>query len=526
MLSAALGLVALFAISRIYKLWSGLKGVGYAPGIRCAFGARSSWGLLIPKRLSSFFYNPGSNFLWEMHRSGGFETEMDVMTVVPWLHGDPVVVTSSMETMQQVAGYSDDFDKLTEENGTILFGPNVATLQKETWKKHRRVLNPAFSKKLYAMVWKESMRMFRDMVETEAWDKKEGVDIPILGDLTAKFTLSIVASCAFDFRSAWSDSISAAGMEMSLQKCLKVVIEDIPIRLLAPKWAYVLPFKALKRVDTAFTTLFSFMRSQIALRREKIMSEDVTDDNTAGKITIFNNIVKANIEGGKFAFSEDEVVGNTFVMLFAGHETTARTLNGALALLGLYQDEQDKVYEEIKRVLSDGRDPEFEDSESFTYLRKCIQETMRLYPPAAGLIREAMRDVHLSVARRATGEKSHDVFIKKGTQVLINFLPIHYNPRHFPDPEAFKPSRWTDESLTSEAAAFAGFGHGPRACIGRKFSLAEATCFLVMLLRDWRVEVDLAPGETPQQWQQRVMTEQINTSRGLGPISIRLSRRH
>ncbi|KDQ08482.1 hypothetical protein BOTBODRAFT_566618 [Botryobasidium botryosum FD-172 SS1] len=80
--------------------------------------------------------------------------------------------------------------------GTSLFGTNVVMLQEEPWKKHRRVLNPAFSNKLYALVWKESMRMFRDMVDTEAWDKKQSVDIPLLNDLTTKIGYLIHRSSA------------------------------------------------------------------------------------------------------------------------------------------------------------------------------------------------------------------------------------------------------------------------------------------------------------------------------------------
>ncbi|KDQ08639.1 hypothetical protein BOTBODRAFT_37792 [Botryobasidium botryosum FD-172 SS1] len=522
MLQAALVLLALFAFSRVYKVWSGLKAVDYISGIRCAFGARSSLGLLLPTRLKSFFYNPGPNYVWEKQRTGGFEE--DIVSVVPWLHGSPVAIVSSMEAMQQVLGYSDDFDKLTREPGTALFGTNVVTLQKEAWKKHRRVVHPAFSNKLYSLVWKESMRMFRDMVDTEGWDKKQSVDIPLLSNLTSKFTLNIVASCAFDFRSTWSDSIASVGNEMTLQECLKTVIGDAPVRILAPKWAYyVFPFGALRRVDTAFSTIFGFMRAQIALRREKIVSEDVTSEDTQGKNTIFNNIVKANMDGGKFAFDEEEVIGNTFIMLFAGHETTARTLNSLLSLLALYQDEQDKVYQEIKRILPDGRDSTFEDFESFTQIRKCIQEAMRLYPPIGALLREAMHDVQIGVTNKITGEKERTVVIKKGTQILVNVLGIHYNPRHFPDPETFKPSRWDDGSIDPDA--FGGFGQGPRACIGRKFSLAEATCFVAMLLRDWRVEVDLAEGESPQQWQRRVMTDKATGPRGLGPISVRFVKR-
>jgi hypothetical protein len=121
------------------------------------------------------------------------------------------------------------------------------------------------------------------------------------------------------------------------------------------------------------------MRSQIALRRDNI--EEVAEDDDLGKNVIFDNIVRAGVDGGKFALNEGEVMGNTFVMLFAGHgafeisnhvylwnvwaiwdvdkcaETVSRTLTGVLSLLGLYGDEQEKAYLEIEQVLSDHREP-------------------------------------------------------------------------------------------------------------------------------------------------------------------------
>lgn len=67
------------------------------------------------------------------------------------------------------------------------------------------------------------------------------------------------------------------------------------------------------------------MRSQVALRREQINNDgtlalDLKDDES-WKNTIFDTIVRANADGGKFAFDEEEVLGNTFIMLFAGHGT-------------------------------------------------------------------------------------------------------------------------------------------------------------------------------------------------------------
>ncbi|KDQ14273.1 hypothetical protein BOTBODRAFT_110236 [Botryobasidium botryosum FD-172 SS1] len=404
-----------------------------------------------------------------------------------------------------------------------LFGANVATVRKEPWKRHRRVVGPAFSKKLYLSVWKESMQTFRDMVDVEGWDKKQSVTVSALGDLTAKFTINIIASCAFDFHSPWPGSIAKLRQGLSLRECLTVVVEGFPLCLLTPRWVYLLPIRALKRLDIAFNTTFSLLRAQIALRREKIASEEVTGGETQGKDAIFNSIVKANIDGGKFAFDEEEVIGNTFLMLFAGHETASRTLSAMLTLLALYGEEQDKVYQEIKRTLPGGRDPTFEDLESFIQTRKCIQETMRLYPPVTLLVREVIHDTQLNVTNKATDGASYSVALKKGARVVCNVVAIHRNPRHFPDPDAFKPSRWDDNDSDDSVGtdAFLGFGQGPRACIGRKFALAEMTCFVAMLLRDWRVEVDLAEGESPQQWQRRVMTDTASGLRAMGPLSVR-----
>jgi cytochrome P450 len=90
------------------------------------------------------------------------------------------------------------------------------------------------------------------------------------------------------------------------------------LRLL-PKSLSLMSPRRLKRVDAGFTKLFSIMRSQIALRRDNIKNEEVDEDDDLGKNVIFDNIVRASVDGGKFALNEGEVMGNTFVMLLAGH---------------------------------------------------------------------------------------------------------------------------------------------------------------------------------------------------------------
>ena len=164
--------------------------------------------------------------------------------------------------------------------------------------------------------------------------------------------------------------------------------------------------------------------------------------------------------------------------------------------------------------------------------------------PVPLVVREAVQDTRLTIT---TSQKIQEVIIKKGTLACVNILGIRasshspsmqssavaltwqpsceadHDPRYYPEPERFKPLRWDDDSISSDA--FLGFSHGTRACIGRRFALVEMICFLVMLLRDWRVGVDLADGETPDQWQYRVLTAQANAGYGLGPVGIRFTKR-
>jgi cytochrome P450 len=118
-----------------------------------------------------------------------------------------------------------------------------------------------------------------------------------------------------------------------------------------------------------------------------------------------------------------------------------------------------------------------------------------------------------------------------------------YNPRYFEEPNKYKPSRWYGLPADSELfTAFSigehqsqpahcitseAFPKGPRACIGRKFATVEATCFLALLLRDWKVLPILRDGESKEEWAARVMGEtRILFTLGVGDIPIRFVRRN
>ncbi|KDQ08617.1 hypothetical protein BOTBODRAFT_37766 [Botryobasidium botryosum FD-172 SS1] len=424
--------------------------------------------------------------------------------------------------MHHVIGYTPQFDKESPHVLDRVFGGNIVTAEKEQWKRHRRALNPAFSQKIYIRAWKEGVRIYYDMVAGEGWNNATGsTPVFIANHVVTKFTLGVISSCAFGLDFSWSEPIAASVEEkMTLQEALKIVSAEVPIWAVAPRWLFRLPFKYLRRIDDAFKTISDFAKSQI--EQQKIQQGSSTEK--IEKIDICNMIVQANLDGGKASLSEEEVLGDTFAVLIAGHDTTAKTLSATMGLLGLYQDEQEKAYQQICSILSGGREPTLEDVDSFSCVQHCFLEAIRLFPAGDVFARKAAEDTLVRAHSRIPGEQDIEFVVKKGDTTAIDSTGINYNPRYFPDPEAFKPSRWDAPSSVSDT--FIGFGHGPRASIGRKFAMIEATCFLVHLLRDWKIEVVLGEEETMEQWRERVMVATVEITLGVNSVPVRLTRRH
>lgn len=152
------------------------------------------------------------------------------------------------------------------------------------------------------------------------------------------------------------------------------------------------------------------------------------------------------------------------------------------------------------------------------------------------LVRETTEDVAIKVSRPT----EQTIVFKKGSRVIIDMIaareylfsavwlnvqlkkPIDRDPHLFPEAEKFRPERWHDAGDRDVTA----FGVGPRACIGQKFAMAEAMCFLVMFLRDWKLDVELNDGETRDAYEDRAMIGgRVGLGWGVLPFDIKLTRR-
>ena len=181
-------------------------------------------------------------------------------------------------------------------------------------------------------------------------------------------------------------------------------------------------------------------------------------------------------------FSPEQLRDQVATLILAGHETTAVTLFWALVMLADAPDEQDWLAQE---TASASIEPETAYAKAATLdrTRAVVNETLRLFPPAFTIVRQA-------IARDRTG----DLELPPGTLVMIAPWVLHRHHALWQDPEYFRPARFMPDQPPPPRFAFLPFGAGPRICVGAQFAMTEAMLVLAALTGRFRVtRVDTRP---------------------------------
>ncbi len=177
-----------------------------------------------------------------------------------------------------------------------------------------------------------------------------------------------------------------------------------------------------------------------------------------------------------------ELRDNLLTFIVAGHETTALTLAWALYLCAFDPAVQDAARAEARAALGD-RAATVADLGDLPLCRRIVDETLRLYPPAAFLSRTA-RGADVLCGRE----------VRPGDTVMLPVYALHRHHALWPDPHGFDPGRFADPKAI-DRFAYLPFGGGPRICIGASFALQEAVIILSTLLARFRFTA--VPGRDP-----------------------------
>ncbi|XP_048553814.1 4-hydroxyphenylacetaldehyde oxime monooxygenase-like [Triticum urartu] len=175
------------------------------------------------------------------------------------------------------------------------------------------------------------------------------------------------------------------------------------------------------------------------------------------------------------------ILMDTFV---AGNDTSAITINWAMAELSRHPRVLKKVQEEIRTEVGKKERVQNEDMSKLNYLRMVVKETLRLRIPAALLVpRETLRKIQIA---------GYEIPAK--TRVIVNAWAIARDLNVWKDPEEFYPERFEDTDIDFSGAHFEllPFGSGRRICLGMDMGVANVEFILANMLYCFNWE--LPPG--------------------------------
>ena len=349
-------------------------------------------------------------------------------------------------------------------------GRGLLTSEGERWRKHRRIMAPAFDYRSiigYAPIMTEIASRLADQ-----WDRlPEGAELDVAAAMMHA-TLHIISRAMF---SSDSDDIVDT-VEHGVARYQNSVRPGFFDLIGAPDWLarLVSPRRGrgiLADFDKAIDRLLAAREHAGNARPQDLLARLIAarDEETGGGMTA------------------REVRDQVVTIFMAGHETTALALTWTWYLLSQHPAVEAKLHAELDAVLG-GRPPRHEDLARLPYSRLVIEESMRLYPPAHTISRQAIGDDAVLGHR-----------IPAGSAVIMSPWLLHRKPAIWSDPQRFDPERFSPErSAGRHRFAYIPFGAGPRICIGMAFAMTEAVLILATIAQRYRLRLKAGHPVEPQ----------------------------
>jgi unspecific monooxygenase len=365
---------------------------------------------------------------------------------------------------EKQVGYS--IRKLRQVAGDGLF---TAHSHEPNWAKAHNILMPAFTKASMESYHREMAATVGELIDV--WNGRTGswIEIPAA---TNRLTAEL---------------IGRSGMGHSFNK-LSSDTDDPFIAAVIRELTY-----ANRRTDAIpfYEKLFGGRRRDRHQQDKAWLREQVTsiiEDRRrgvlpgAGILDVLLNTVDPDT--GE-SLDDANIANQILTLLVAGSETSANAIAFALHYLATNLDIAAAAHAEIDSRWPRGNLPDFGFGEisRLRYLRRVVEETLRLWPVAPGYFRQARHDTTIG---------NGEFHFKTGDWVFVLLLGAHRDPAGWgDDADQFRPDRFLPEAVRKlPPRIYKPFGTGPRACIGRQFALHEMMLTLAAVLHQFDLEPD------------------------------------
>jgi len=355
----------------------------------------------------------------------------------------------------------DDFPKSNRiaEGLRPLLGNSVFLTNGETWKRQRRVIDPAFEGGRLKGTFPAMRQAAEAMVE-----RLQGQGGPIeIEAVTSHVAADVIFRTLFSIPIEHEVAAQVFTRFRDYQRSQPILnlAAFIPMLRWMPRF-----FKRSTKSDAAEIRR---LITQLTTERMLAIKNGTAPDDLATKI-----MTTADPLTGEY-FDTVEMVDQVAIFFLAGHETSATALAWTLYLMAQYPDWQDRVAVEAKALEEQG----FAVMSKLRLSRDVFREALRLYPPVPMMVRQA-----------TCPERFRDREVPVGSQLVVSPWHLHRHDRLWDNPDGFDPGRWgTENGKTCQREAYIPFSTGARVCPGAGFAMVEGPLILSMLLRHYRIEV-------------------------------------
>jgi len=366
-----------------------------------------------------------------------------------------------------------------------LLGNGLPVSEGDEWRRHRRMMQPQFHRQRLLGLATLIIDALDECLEWSDLDSSwQTLDV---GARMPHLTMSVASAALLGMNTSRDRSKLIARELDSMQDSLFSAM--VAHRL--PAW---LPLPGRRRFAQSIAIVRHEVQNVIEERRQRVESGD----------DLLGLLIDSSDEEDGRTLSNEQLLDETISLYLAGYETTATSLQWALALMGEHIEIWERLREECDMVLR-GRNPRPSDVRRLPYARWVIQESMRLYPPSWWLPRVAQCDDEIG-----------GYPIPKDTVVAPVMYTVHRHPDFWENPTQFDPERFSpSRSVGRHPLAWCPFGAGPRKCIGQELSLMESTLALAMMTQRFDLA---ASGQCPR-------VEMKTTLRPAEPVFLRMRRR-
>ncbi|WP_225732000.1 MULTISPECIES: cytochrome P450 [unclassified Nocardia] len=349
----------------------------------------------------------------------------------------------------------------------LFMGRGLLTMDGESWRNRRRLVNPLFHKTAIDAMADEMVRS--TTVVLDGWAASGG---PVIEDVVPdmmRISLGALGRIMFDtdLEPDWP-RIGAA-----MQTVIEAIVFQGTVVQLLPSWLS-LPYH--RRVARAQAAMFDMAGRIIEVHRSGTHGD---------RRDLVNLLLNSTDAATGRPLTTENVRDELMTVFIAGHETTGTGLSWALYELARHPEVQERMFAEAQQVFA-GRDPVLSDLSRLAYTKAVTDETLRLHPPVYVYPRQALAD-----------DEVDGWHIPAGDSLFLCSYATHRHPEFWSTPLQFDPDRF-DPTVAADRPKYAyfPFGGGQRKCIGHAMALMQMQLTLAMIVSRFRITA--VPGHSAE----------------------------